>query len=56
MTPVQKQLHEQLQHKASQVQSMIFKQQEELRKIHEQLLFAQGPPVPPFNPASGNIS
>ncbi|WAQ99737.1 CLOCK-like protein [Mya arenaria] len=43
MTPVQKQLHEQLQRKANQVQSMIFKQQEELKQIHQQLLFTQAP-------------
>lgn len=42
MTPVQRQLHEQLQRKAGQVQSAILRQQEELRKIHQQLLFAQG--------------
>ncbi|KAH3730673.1 hypothetical protein DPMN_056664 [Dreissena polymorpha] len=46
MTPVQKQLHEQLQRKASQVQSLIFRQQEELKKIHQQLLFTQVPQVP----------
>lgn len=42
MTPVQRQLHEQLRRKAGQVQDAILRQQEELRKIHQQLLFAQG--------------
>ena len=51
MTPVQKQLHEQLQRKANQVQTIILKQQEELKKIHQQLLFTQGP----FPPDTGGM-
>nr|WDV40241.1 circadian locomotor output cycles kaput [Sinonovacula constricta] len=42
MTPIQRQLHEQLQRKAQQVQDAILRQQEELRKITQQLIFAQG--------------
>ena len=42
MTPVQRQLHEQLQRKARQVQDAILRQQEELREIAQQLAFSQG--------------
>ncbi|KAK3602792.1 hypothetical protein CHS0354_026342 [Potamilus streckersoni] len=37
MTPIQRQLHEQLKQKARQVQEAIIRQQEELRKITDQL-------------------
>ncbi|XP_045204691.2 circadian locomoter output cycles protein kaput-like isoform X2 [Mercenaria mercenaria] len=55
MTPVQRQLHEQLQRKAGQVQDAILRQQEELRKIHQQLLFAQGN-IPVLNSNSDNMA
>jgi hypothetical protein len=54
MTPVQRQLHEQLQRKAGQVQDAILRQQEELRKIHQQLLFAQGN-IPVLNSNTGKV-
>ncbi|KAL4230779.1 hypothetical protein ACF0H5_011154 [Mactra antiquata] len=54
MTPVQRQLHEQLRRKAGQVQDAILRQQEELRKIHQQLLFAEGN-IPMINSNSDNM-
>lgn len=54
MTPVQRQLHEQLQRKAGQVQDAILRQQEELRKIHQQLLFAEGN-IPMLNSNSSKL-
>lgn len=48
LTPIQKQLHEQLREKSQKLQQAILKQQEELQQITQQLAMAQQgmPPLP----------
>lgn len=58
LTPIQKQLHEQLREKSQKLQQAILKQQEELQQITQQLAMAQQgmPPLPDTsipNPGKG---
>ncbi|XP_055911291.1 circadian locomoter output cycles protein kaput isoform X2 [Eupeodes corollae] len=49
MTPTQTQIQDQLQRKHDELQKMIFQQQDELRRVSEQLLMARYTIIPTYN-------